>query len=180
MADKVNKALAIGGQLGARLFTALGILMEVQKTRFNSPSAVEHRDELRRAGSELAEALKDWKKFVEVLSSVGDKLNFAPSELGVISRVNRLLLDSVERLGGQGGRLVLLIFIALWKATYVVLRSAIQVPRGAVPFFPLPLICSSPLAASGGDAAGRLGAGPPAGQDGQRLPAHADSEPRLL
>jgi hypothetical protein len=131
MADKVNAALALGGQLGARLFTALGILMEVQKTRFNSPSAMEHRDELRRAGSELAEALKDWKKFVEVLSSVGDKLNFAPSELGVISRVNRLLLDSVERLGGQGGRLVLLVFIALWKATYVVLRSAIQV-RGVL------------------------------------------------
>ncbi len=42
----------------------------------------------------------------------------------MISRVNRLLLDSVERLGG--GRFVLLIFIALWKATYVVLRSIIQ------------------------------------------------------
>lgn len=69
---------------------------------------------------------KDWRKFVEVLSSVGDKLNFAPSELGMISRVNRLLLDSVERLSGQGGRLVLLIFIAIWKATYVVLRSVIQ------------------------------------------------------
>ncbi len=129
MTEKLTTALSLGGQLGARLFTALGILMEVQKTRFNSPSAVEHRNELRKAGSELGEALKDWKKFVEVLSSVGDKLNFAPSELGVISRVNRLLLDSVERLGGQGGRLVLLIFIALWKATYVVLRSAIQVCR---------------------------------------------------
>lgn len=60
---------------------------------------MEHRAELRRAGSELVEALQDWRKFVEVLSSVGDKLNFAPSELGMISRVNRLLLDSVVKKG---------------------------------------------------------------------------------
>ena len=74
----VKKAIQFGSSVGSRMFTALSILMEVQTIKFKSPTAVEHRAELKRAGKELVEALQDWRKFVEVLSTIGDKLNFAP------------------------------------------------------------------------------------------------------
>lgn len=77
------------------------------------------------AAAELATAFKDWEKFVEVLSTVADKFKFGPSEMGVISSVNQLLLDSIERVFGGTGKVILLIFIAIWKATYVTLRSII-------------------------------------------------------
>lgn len=65
-------------------------------------------------------------QFVAALSSLADTFKFADSEMTVISRVNQSLVDSLERLGGGSGKLVLLIFIAVWKATYVTLRGAIQ------------------------------------------------------
>ena len=100
--------------------------------RYNAPSAQAQRVEMRKAGKELTSALSDWKKFIEVLANVADKFKFGASELGVISRVNQMLLDSVERLGGGSGKLVLLIFIAVWKTTYVVLRTAIQLLVAAI------------------------------------------------
>merc|ERR1711916_101171 len=132
MADKVLGAFALSRDFSKRLFTALGILLEVQRVRYNSPTAKVQREELKLAGKELGAALSDWRKFVEVLSTVADKFKFGPSELSVISRVNQMLLDSMERLGGGSGKLVLLIFIAVWKTTYVVLRTAIQLLVAAI------------------------------------------------
>lgn len=68
--------------------------MEVAKEKFNSPSSKSQRKEMKDAAVELAGALKDWERFVEVMSS---RMKFGPSEVGVISRVNQLLLDSMER-----------------------------------------------------------------------------------
>jgi hypothetical protein len=87
----------------------------VARERYNSPTATNQRREMKEAAVELTSALSDWSKFVETLSSVADKFKFADSEMTVISRVNQSLLDSLERLGGGSGRLVLLIFIAVWK-----------------------------------------------------------------
>lgn len=119
-------ALRSGQKLSGRLFTALGILLEAQRVRYQSPSSVAQRNELRAAGKELAAALTDWRTFVDALGRVVDSVKFQESELSVISRVNQLLLDSVERLGGGSGKVLLLVFIAVWKTTYVVLRTAIQ------------------------------------------------------
>lgn len=124
--DKFKAGFDLTFSTAHHLFTALSVLSDVARERYNSPSATQQRQEFKAAGAELAAAFKDWKKFVEVLSSVADKFKFGPSELGVISRVNQTLLDSMERLGGGSGKLVLLIFIAVWKTTYIVLRSAIS------------------------------------------------------
>jgi hypothetical protein len=123
------------GSTAHHLFTALDVLLEVARERYRSPTMTQQRREMRVAALELTAALSDWNKFVEALSSIGDRFKFAPSEQTVISRVNQSLLDSLERLSGGSGKLVLLVFIAVWKATYVTLRGAIQlmvaIVRGA-------------------------------------------------